>query len=61
MIKQCIIYNHRPMTGALLAPTLDEMVTLSQDTRTITIGIPGVYKISLQVNFTSCTGAGHYI
>mmetsp|Transcript_60039 Transcript_60039/g.54039 ORF Transcript_60039/g.54039 Transcript_60039/m.54039 type:complete len:300 (-) Transcript_60039:132-1031(-) len=50
-----------PMSAVRLASTLEGMVTLSQDTRTITVNIPGTYRLSLEVNFTSCTGAGHLI
>jgi len=50
-----------PMSAVRLASTLEGMVTLSQDTRTITVNIPGTYRLSLEVNFTSCTGAAHLI
>eukprot|EP00484_Ammonia_sp_Unknown_P028343 CAMPEP_0197029466 /NCGR_PEP_ID=MMETSP1384-20130603/8903_1 /TAXON_ID=29189 /ORGANISM="Ammonia sp." /LENGTH=282 /DNA_ID=CAMNT_0042458633 /DNA_START=12 /DNA_END=860 /DNA_ORIENTATION=+ len=50
-----------PMSGAHLEPTLEGMVTLSQDLMTITIGMAGLYRVSMEPNFTSATGAGHYI
>mmetsp|Transcript_22682 Transcript_22682/g.36414 ORF Transcript_22682/g.36414 Transcript_22682/m.36414 type:complete len:286 (+) Transcript_22682:60-917(+) len=50
-----------PMLGALLEPTLDGMVTLSADKTTIIIGTNGLYRISMEVNFTAATGSSHYI
>jgi len=50
-----------PMTGVHLQPTLEGMLTLSPDKKTITIGMPGIYKLSMEINFTTGTGAAHYI
>lgn len=49
------------MTGVLIAPTIDGMVALSQNNQEIIVGIPGLYKVSMELNFTSCTGAAHYL
>ena len=40
-----------------MAPTLEGMVTLSQDKKTVTIGIVGLYKIIATLNWSSqgCT------
>eukprot|EP01083_Nonionella_stella_P297019 1008896_1 len=48
-----------PMVGAHLEPTLEGMVKLSDDKKSIVIGMEGVYKVSAELNFTSNTGAGH--
>jgi len=48
-----------PMDGVHVESTLDGMVALSDDKKTITVGLAGVYRIVAQVNFTSHTGAGH--
>mmetsp|Transcript_60038 Transcript_60038/g.54038 ORF Transcript_60038/g.54038 Transcript_60038/m.54038 type:complete len:288 (-) Transcript_60038:32-895(-) len=50
-----------PMSGEHIKPTLDGMLTLSDNLKTITIGIPGAYKVSMELNFTSATGAAHVL
>ena len=47
------------MTGVHLEPTLKGMVELSDDKKTITIGMSGLYKISMELNHQACNGAGH--
>ena len=56
-----ICVNYRPMTGAHLEPTLKGMVELSSDKKTITMGMAGMYKVSMELNHQSCTGAAHYL
>ena len=50
----------RPLDHQSMAPTLEGMVTLSQDKTTVTIGIAGLYKITAALNWsdTGCGGDG---